>query len=73
MKTDDVQRYKARLVAQGYDQTEVIHYNKVYSPVVRNTANRSIPALSNAKNWEVHQMDVRTAFLQGNLEEEVYI
>ena len=69
----DVQRYKARLVAQGYSQTEGVDYNEVYSPVVRNTTIRSLLALSNAKNWEVHQMDVRTAFLQGNLEEEVYM
>ena len=69
----DVERYKARLVAQGYSQTEGVDYNEVYSSVVRNTTIRSLLALSNAKNWEVHQMDVRTAFLQGNLEEEVYM
>ena len=69
----DVQRYKVRLVAKGYSQTEGVNYNEVYSSVVRNTTIRSLLALSNAKNWEVHQMDVQTAFLQGNLEEEVYM
>ncbi len=68
-----VQRYKARLVAQGYSQTEGVDYNEVFSPVVRNTTIRSLLALSNAKNWEAHQMDVKTAFLQGNLEEEIYM
>ena len=68
-----VQRYKARLVAQGYSQTEGVDYNEVFSPVVRITTIRSLLALSNAKNWEVHQMDVKTAFLQGNLEEEIYM
>ena len=72
-ENSDVQRYNAGLVAQGYCQTEVIDYNKVYSPVVWNTAIRSFLALSNTKNWKVHQMDVRTAFLQGNLEKEVYM
>ena len=69
----DVQRYKARLMAQGYSQTERVDYNEVFSPVVRNTTIRSLLALSNAKDWEVHQMDVRTAFLQRNVEEEVYM
>ena len=47
----DVQRYnKARLVAQGYSQTEGVDHNEVYSPVVRNTTIRSLLALSNAKN-----------------------
>ena len=45
----------------------------MFSPVVRNTTIRSLLALSNAEDWEVHQMDVRTAFLQGNVEEEVYM
>ena len=73
MENGDVQRYKARLVAQGYSQTEGVDYNEVFSHVVRNTTIRSLLALSNTKNWEVHQMDVRTAFLQGNFEEEVYM
>ena len=49
---------------------EEVDYNKVYSSVVRNT---TLLALSNAKNWEVRQMDVRKAFLQGNLEEKEYM
>ena len=68
-----VQRYKARLVAQGYTQAEGVDYSEVFSPVVPNTTIRSLLALSNAKNWEVHPMDVKTAFLQGNVEEEIYM
>ena len=60
-------------MAQGYTQAEGIDYHEVFSPVVRSTTVRSLFALSNAKNWEVHQMDFKTAFLQGNLEEEIYM
>ena len=68
-----VQRFKARLVAQGYSQTEGVDYNEVFSPVVRNTSIRSLLALANVHDWEVHQMDVKTAFLQGNLDDETYM
>ena len=68
-----IQRYKARLVPHGYTQAEGIDYSEVFSPVVQNTTIRSLLVLSNAKNWEVHQMDVETAFLQGKLKEEIYM
>ena len=61
-------------MAQGYSQTVGVDYNEVFSPVVRNTTILSLLALSNAKNWEVHQMDdVKTAFLEGNLQDEIYM
>ena len=68
-----VQQFKARLVAQGYSQTEGVDYNEVFSPVVQNTSIRSLLALANVHDWEVHQMDIKTAFLQGNLDDEIYM
>ena len=68
-----VERYKTRLVAQGYSQSEGVDYQEVFSPVVRYNAIRSLSAVANIYDWEIHQMDVKTAFLQGDLEEEIYM
>ena len=68
-----VEKFKARLVAQGYSQAKGIDYQEVFSPVVRSTSIRSLLALANTLDWEIHQMDVKTAFLQGDLTEEIYM
>ena len=60
-------------MAQGYSQSPVIDYDEVFASVVRYTSIRSLLAVANICNWEIHQMDVKTAFLQGNLNEEIYI
>ncbi|GJX94025.1 retrotransposon protein, putative, ty1-copia subclass [Tanacetum coccineum] len=66
-------RYKARLVARGFTQRAGIDYNKVFSLVVRHTSIRVILALTACKDYELEQLDVKTTFLHGNLEEVIYM
>lgn len=67
----DVERFKARLVAQGFNQK--YDYEETFSPVVRFESIRSVIALGAQHNLHLHQMDVSTAFLNGELTEEVNI
>jgi Reverse transcriptase (RNA-dependent DNA polymerase) len=68
-----INRYKTRLVAKGYTQQEGINYEETFSHVVIFTSIRLILAIIASLDLELHQMDVKTAFLNGNLEEEIYI
>ena len=69
----DIERYKARLVAQGCSQKYGTDYDETFCPVVRAESVRSVIALAAQKKLMLHQMDVTTAFLNGELDEEVYI
>ncbi|GJY22152.1 retrotransposon protein, putative, ty1-copia subclass [Tanacetum coccineum] len=74
MKADGtIDKYKARLVIKGYRQREGLDYFDTYSPVTRITSIRMVLAIAALRNLEVHQMDVKTAFLNGDLEEEIYM
>ena len=68
-----IERCKARLVAQGYSQQEGLDYDETFSPVVRSESVRSVIALAAMNNLRLHQMDITTAFLHGDLQEEVYM
>ncbi|GJZ51603.1 putative ribonuclease H-like domain-containing protein [Tanacetum coccineum] len=75
-KKDDrgiVVRNKARLVAQGYTQEEGIDYDEVFAPVARIEAIRLFFVYASFMGFIVYQMDVKSAFLYGNIEEEVYV
>ena len=74
LKADgSVDKYKVRLVAKGYTQKEGIDYFDTYSPVSRITSIRTLIAIASLNNMEIHQMDVKTAFLNGELDEEIYM
>ena len=68
-----VTRNKARLVAKGYSQEEGIDYDETFAPVARLEAIRMFLAFAAHSNFKVYQMDVKSAFLNGELGEEVYV
>lgn len=69
----NILKHKARLVAKGYVQKQGIDFDEVFAPVARIETIRIILALAASNGWTVHHMDVKSAFLNGNLEEEVYV
>jgi hypothetical protein len=68
-----IEKYKTRFVARGFSQKEGIDYEEAFPSVAKYTLIRTIIALTAKMKWKLHQMDVKTTFLNGVIEEEVYI
>ena len=72
-KDGQVDRFKARLVAKGYKQQHGIDFNEVYSPVSKFSTLRALLSIAAASDWEIVQIDIKTAFLNGQLDEEIFM
>ena len=70
---DDRKQYKARLVVKKFQQKEDIDYNEIFSPMVKLTTIRMVLTLVARGNLFLEQMDMKMAFLHGDLEEEIYM
>jgi hypothetical protein len=68
-----VKKYKEIFVARGFSQVEGIYYEEIFPSVARYTSICTIIALVASMGWKLNQMDVKTIFLNGEIEEEVYI
>src|SRR6266436_6280407 len=68
-----VTRYKAHLVAQGFSQHEGINYSETFAPVVKSASLRIFLAICACHGWRVHQMDIKSAYLNGSISEDIYM
>jgi hypothetical protein len=62
---NNIEKYKARFVARGFSQKEGEDYDETFAPVAKYTSIKSIIAIASVMGWKLHQMDVKTAFLNG--------
>ena len=68
-----INKHKARLVAQGFKQKQGIDYDEVFAPVVKYTSIRTLLSIANDFDMEVHQMDVNSAYLNGDIDADIYM
>ncbi|GJZ61742.1 retrovirus-related pol polyprotein from transposon RE1, partial [Tanacetum coccineum] len=71
--SETVERYKARVVAKGFNQKESIDHIETFTPMAKMVTVKTILVLASTSNWHIHQLDINNAFLHGDLHEEVYI
>lgn len=71
--TNKSTRYKVRVVARGFTQVQGVDYNETFASVSRMESLRAILHIAAVNDWEIHQMDVKTAFLHGTLDEDIYM
>lgn len=68
-----INKHKARLVAKGYSQLAGVDFNETFAPVARLETIRLLLALAAHKGWVVYHLDIKSAFLNGTLNEEIYV
>ena len=68
-----IQKYKARIVAQGFTQVKGLNYDQMFAPVVKLSTFHTILAIAAQQNLTIHQMDVKSAYLNGKIKEEIYM
>ncbi|KAH9327694.1 hypothetical protein KI387_007872, partial [Taxus chinensis] len=65
--------HKARLIAKGFSQVHGVDYSKTFTSIIKMTSVRLTQAITIANRWDVHQMDVKSSFVHGDIEEEIYM
>jgi hypothetical protein len=68
-----IEKHKESFVARGFSQVEGIDFEETFASVARYTSIRMIITLATSMGWKIHQMDVKTTFLNGEIGEEIYI
>lgn len=68
-----ISKLKARLVAKGYQQKQGTDYTETFAPVIKWNTLRTVIAIAAYRGWKVYHLDVKTAFLNGRIDEEIYV